>query len=117
MNKSITFEASIPSIQRAIQISGSGGVRVELDIPESSMPAALHLVTLREQPLTVTVEGNGPDIQAPKVSKREGERFSPSQRMRNAIWSEWSVDQSGTFEDWYRTRMDRLIEGIENGSI
>ena len=117
MNKSITFEASIPSIQRAIQISGSGGVRVELDIPESSMPAALHLVTLREQPLTVTVEGNGPDIQAPAIKKREGERFSPSQRLRNTIWGEWSVTQKGTFEEFYHSRMDKLIEQVESGAI
>jgi len=81
------------------------------------MPAALHLVTLREQPLTVTVEGDGPDIQAPAIKKREGERFSPSQRMRNAIWSEWSVNQEGTFEEYYRERMSGIIERVESGEI
>ena len=117
MNKSITFNASIPAIQRAIQISGGGGVRLILDVSEDTMPQALHLVTLREQPLTVTVEGNGPDIQAPKVPKREGERFSPSQRLRNVIWAEYAVTEKGTFEDFYKARMDGIIERVESGAI
>ena len=113
----VTFKASLPAVHGAIDIHGSDGVRVKLDVDEQSLPQALKLVMFKGQVLDVTVRGEGEPVEVPKVPKREGERFSCSQRMRNAIWSEWSVDQSGTFEDWYRTRMDRLIEGIENGSI
>ena len=119
MNKSITFEASIPSIQRAIQIGGSGGVRVEFDIPESSMPSALHLVTMREQALMVTVEGQGSNIEAPKVPKRDGERQSCAQRMRTVIWYEHSAagGTDDTFSEHYHNRMNKLIAMIESGEI
>ena len=113
----VTFKASLPAVHGAIDIHGSDGVRVKLDVDEQSLPQALKLVMFKGQVLDVTVRGEGEPVEVPKVPKREGERFSCSQRMRNAIWSEWSVDQEGTFEEFYRQRMDSLIEGIENGSI
>jgi hypothetical protein len=53
---SITFLATIPPLQSAIQIHGGGdGMRVKLEIPESEMANAVELLTMREAVLKVTV--------------------------------------------------------------
>ena len=51
------FRASFPPIQSAIKIyGGKQGMRVQLDIPESEMSAAMSLFLWRECVLKVTVE-------------------------------------------------------------
>lgn len=57
MGDKITFLASLPPIQSAISVSGSGdGLRVKLDIPESELPEATKLMLLRGKSFRVTVE-------------------------------------------------------------
>ena len=51
-----TFLARFPPIQSAIKISGDGGMRVQLDIPESELVNALPLLAWRECVLIVTVK-------------------------------------------------------------
>ena len=53
----ITFLASIPPLQSAIQVHGGGdGMRVKLEIPESEMANAVELLTMRGVVLKVSVE-------------------------------------------------------------
>jgi len=52
---SVTFLASFPPIQSAIKI-GVDGMRIQLDIPESELAAAVRLLALRDQVIKVTVE-------------------------------------------------------------
>ena len=52
----ITFIASLPNIQSAINIGGDGATRVKLDIPESELAEAVKLVLLKEQAFKVTIE-------------------------------------------------------------
>lgn len=53
----ITFRASFPAIQSAIKRSGDGGgMRIQLDIPESEMAQAVHLLALTSVILRITVE-------------------------------------------------------------
>ena len=55
--KSVTFQATFPSIQTALKVSGDGnGMRIQLDIPETEMGNAAWLLAMREQVLTVTIE-------------------------------------------------------------
>lgn len=57
MMEPITFKASFPAIQSAIKRDGSGGgMRIQLDIPESEMAQAVQLVAMVQNRLTVTVE-------------------------------------------------------------
>lgn len=57
MSKAITFLASFPPIQSAIKVDGSGGgMRIQLDIPETEMGEAVALLGLREMVLKVKVE-------------------------------------------------------------
>ena len=51
----VMFLASFPPIQSAIKV-GHDGMRIQLDIPESEMARAVHLLTMRERVLRVTVE-------------------------------------------------------------
>lgn len=52
----VRFLASFPAIQGAIRISGDGnGMRVQLEIPESELANAVHLLKWREQVLEVTI--------------------------------------------------------------
>lgn len=53
----ITFRASFPPIQSAIKRSGDGGgMRIQLDIPESEMASAVLLLALTNVVLKVTIE-------------------------------------------------------------
>lgn len=51
----IEFNASLPNIQSAIQ-TGSDGMRVKIDIPESDMAEAIKLVMLKNKAFKVTIE-------------------------------------------------------------
>ena len=56
-SEAITFLASFPPIQAAVKVAGNGdGMRIQLDIPETEMASAVHLLTMRECVLRVTVE-------------------------------------------------------------
>ena len=53
----IRFKASFPVIQSAIKVTGDGGgMRIQLDIPESEMAEAIRLLGLRQTVLQVTIE-------------------------------------------------------------
>jgi len=52
----IVLLASLPPVQSAITISGDGGARIKLDVPESEMDAVMRLAALRGELLRVTVE-------------------------------------------------------------
>jgi hypothetical protein len=53
----VSFLCSLAPLQSAIQITGDGnGMRIKLDIPQSEMAAAVHLLTMTSQVLRVTVE-------------------------------------------------------------
>lgn len=113
----ISFKASLPAVHGAIDVHGMDGVRIKLDVAEDSLPQALKMVMFKGQVLDVTVTGEGEPVEVPNVPKREGERLTPSQRLRNAIWTEWSVVQEGEFAPYYRARMDSLIERLESGEL
>jgi hypothetical protein len=49
------FSASIPNIMSGIK-TGSDGMRLQLDIPESDMGEAVKLLAMRGKRLVVTVE-------------------------------------------------------------
>lgn len=56
----VRFLATFPAIQSAIKVDGSGGgMRIQLDIPESEMGQAVLLLAMREQILDVTVKPYG----------------------------------------------------------
>ena len=65
----ITFRASFPPIQSAIQ-RGQDGMRIKLDIPESDVGLAAALLALQSTRLRVTIElaeghDDEPDLDAP----------------------------------------------------
>jgi hypothetical protein len=60
MSDEIRFLATFPPIQSAIKVDGSGGgMRIQLDIPESEMGQAVLLLAMREQILDITVKTYG----------------------------------------------------------
>lgn len=62
--ESATFEATLPPILSAVKVSGDGGLRIQLDVPQTDEADALRLLLWRERVLRVTVEpvddGNEP---------------------------------------------------------
>ena len=53
----IEFEASLPDIQSAITLSGSGnGARIKLDVPENEFAEVVKLTLLRGKSFRVTIE-------------------------------------------------------------
>lgn len=52
---STTFRASLPPIMSAIRAGGDGGVRIQLDIPDTDMAEVLRLLLWRDRVLLVTV--------------------------------------------------------------
>ena len=63
------FQATLPPILSAVKVSGDGGLRIQLDVPESDEADALMLLLWRERVLTVTVEPQD-DGDAPGNTKR-----------------------------------------------
>lgn len=61
LTDSTTFRATMPPILSALKVSGDGGARLQLDIPECDLPDVLRLLAWRERVLVVTVvpEGDG----------------------------------------------------------
>ena len=55
MSNPISFLATFPAIQSAIKV-GDDGMRIQLQIPESELPAAVGLIALRDKRLLITVE-------------------------------------------------------------
>jgi len=55
VTESATFVATLPPLLSAIRISGDGGCRIMLDIPETEMGEAMKLLLWREQALRITV--------------------------------------------------------------
>jgi hypothetical protein len=53
---SINFIAILPDIQSAIKISGNGAIRLQLDIPESELPNAIKMVTMKGKAFRVTID-------------------------------------------------------------
>jgi hypothetical protein len=52
-----TFCAVLPSSASALKVSGEGDGRLQLDVPESDLPALLRLIAFgRDKALRVTVE-------------------------------------------------------------
>lgn len=55
LNSPLAFSATIPPLMSAIQIDGSGGARIKIDVPESDIEAVTRLMALRGQELIITV--------------------------------------------------------------
>ena len=51
-----TFEATLPPILSAVKVSGDGGLRIQLDVPQTDEADALKLLLWRERVLRITVE-------------------------------------------------------------
>ena len=79
----VAFLATIPLLQSAIQVSGDGGLRLKLDVPESEMDAAVGLLTLRGQVLRVTV---APEKQATTGNGTDKDKLAEG-RQRKPRWS------------------------------
>ncbi len=55
-NDTLEFIASIPGTQTAIQVHGSGGMRIVLDIPEKQVGNAIKIMMMTKHNLKVTIE-------------------------------------------------------------
>ena len=57
------FQATLPPILSAVKVSGDGGLRIQLDVPQTDEADALKLLLWRERVLRITVEpiGEGQD--------------------------------------------------------
>ena len=53
--ETISFMASLPPIQSAMQFNGLDGARIKLDIPENEMPAVMKMVLLKGKAFRVTI--------------------------------------------------------------
>lgn len=55
VSEQVTFLATLPDIQSAIKITGTcNGMRVQLEVPESEMGQAIHLLKWRGQVIEIT---------------------------------------------------------------
>lgn len=56
MGEAVTFKGSFPAIQSAIKIDGSGGARIQIEIPESEVGNFIRAMTWRGKVLVITME-------------------------------------------------------------
>ena len=65
-DEAASFLATFPPILSALRMAGDGGMRIQLDIPESEMGEAAKLLLWRQMVLRVTVE---PEADEPEWDK------------------------------------------------
>ena len=76
MDTKAVFLATLPSILSCIKVSGDGGARLQLDVPDSDMAEALKLLLWRGMVLRVTVEPESDDGPTDSDdSRRPGDRL------------------------------------------
>jgi len=74
-DESTTFRASLPAIMSAIRAGGDGGVRIQLDIPDSDMAEALRLLLWRDRVMVVTVRPDEPCFTAENNDLETGSKW------------------------------------------
>lgn len=75
MPDSVSFVASFPPILTAIKRSGDGGgMRIQLDIPESEMANAALLLAWTRQRLRVTIEIVDDDNRDTTIGRRSAKQ-------------------------------------------
>ena len=65
------FKATLPCILSAVKVSGDGGTRIQLDIPETDEPEALRLLLWRGRVLDVIVRPCADDGRIDTDKRRE----------------------------------------------
>lgn len=108
-----TFQA--PAILSSISYTKDGGVRVGFITNELSPTDKLIITEFHNKfgyVLFSSGEFGGSDV-PPDPPKRDKDSWSPSKRLRYAIYKEWQTSGQGDFEEYYERKIGQLIRYIE----
>jgi len=102
-----------PVILSGASTRRDGSLGLRFDTPELSPDEKVALMELQNRNLKMLLQ---PAEDAPvelKEVKGEFDRKTPGQRLRAVLFCLWRQCGEGEFEDFYRRRMEQIIETIK----
>jgi len=103
-----------PALLDGISTKKDGSFKVVIETQELAGSEAADLLSYRQSMGWVTFTPNAtPNIEVPKEDAFTGQK-SPSQRLRAVLHVLWEQrGKKGTSEEFYRIKMEQIIEGIK----
>lgn len=104
-----------PAILDTISTKKDGSFKVVIETQELAGSEAAALLSYRQQMGYVTFTPNAiKDVEVPKEDAEVGGK-SPSKRLRAVLHVLWEQrGKPGTSEEFYRTKMEQIIEGFKD---
>lgn len=102
-----------------VQVSGvaarvDGSLSIRLATPELSADEKAAFMGLMNQPAKMLLQLDEAGLGDVKEVKGQFDVKTPSQRLRSVMFAFWrQADGTGDFEDFYRKRMEDIINGVK----
>ena len=102
----------VPSIITKIITMRDKSLRLYVDTQELSAPEKALVFSLHEQPgyfIFKKSEIHPEDLQVPDYVPEFKSDKSPSQRLRGVLFKIWELSSKGSFDDFYKSEMEKII--------
>lgn len=101
-------------ILSGIRTRNDGSISITLATPELEAEDITAFASLRNTNLAMLLQPLGQEPKELKEIKGEFDTKTPSQRLRSVLYVLWKeTDGTGEFEDFYRRRMNSIIDKIK----
>lgn len=109
--KAIVTQAIINSFSTAADKS----LRFRGSTPELTDVEAVALMGMRGLNVRLLIEPMDYESDGKMEVKSKLDNKTPSDRQRAVLFVWWKQEgEPGTFQDWYRTKMEQVIDGLKN---
>lgn len=110
MSKAVTC----PVILTGAATRSDGSLSLRFSTPELKADEKTVFFELQNTNLKMLLQPDDGEVQELKDVKGEFDTKTPSQRLRNTLFVWWKqLNQPGQFEDFYRRRMETLIDSVK----
>lgn len=101
-------------ILSGIRTRNDGSISITLATPELEAEDITAFASLRNKNLAMLLQPLGNEPKELKEIKGEFDSKTPSQRLRSVLYVLWKeTDGTGDFEEFYRKRMNSIIDRIK----
>lgn len=105
---------SCPVIIGGVSTRSDGGLTVRMTTPELNPEEMAAVFELQNCELKMFLKQDGADLSKLTEVKGQFDTKTPSQRLRAVLFILWKeTDGTGSFEDFYRRRIDAIIDKIK----
>ena len=107
-------QIQFPALLANLTTKADGSLKITIETRELSGQNAGELLSYRLQEGYVTFTPNAVNtVSVPKEAVETGQK-TPSQRLRGVLYVYWEQKgKNGTFDEFYRSELEKLIEHIK----